>query len=73
MSDIIVDKMVDLDKKYKKLFELTAKYRHHQIRNLKYKTSVDFDKAVYYGRQIDHFLKEELKEIPKSEQQELFK
>ncbi|SEV88588.1 hypothetical protein SAMN05428988_0122 [Chitinophaga sp. YR573] len=73
MSDITVDKLQDLEKKYKKIFELSAKLRHHQIRHIKFKTSVDFDKGVYYARQLDHFIKEELKEIPKSEQQELFK
>ena len=47
--------------------------RHHQIRYFKYKTSIDLDKARYYERQVDRILKDELKEVPKSEQQELFK
>jgi hypothetical protein len=70
MADETVDKLEDLRKKYHKLLTLAAKLRHHQIRHYKYKTSVDFDKSVYYGRQVDHFLN---KEISQSEKQELFK
>jgi len=62
-----------IEEKYQRLFRLAAKLRHHQARHYKYKTSVDFDKALYYGRQIDHFLKKELKDVPESLKQELFK
>jgi hypothetical protein len=59
------------EKKYNRLYQLTWKVRHHQIRWFKFKTSVDLDKARDYERQLDKLLKEEEKQKI-SQQKELF-
>lgn len=71
MSDITVDKLEALQKKYDRLFELARKTRYHQDRHENFNTSVDKDKARIYRRQLDQLIKEEVK-IRQSNQQELF-
>lgn len=58
-------------KKYNRLLGLVIKLRYYQNLFYQHKASAYREKAIYYGRQIDRFIRKE-KEYIDSQQGELF-
>ena len=60
-----------LQKKYDRLLHLTRKVRGHQKEYYKYRASDDREKARYWERHLDQFIKDEVK-VMGSNQKEIF-
>lgn len=71
MSDLTVDKLQQLQKRYDKLLDLARKTRGLQKEYFKYRASSDLEKAKHWEKQLDSFIKDELKSKD-SQQKEMF-
>lgn len=64
-------RLTELQKKYDRLLDLARKARGHQKEYFKYRASSDLEKSKYWERQLDQFIKDEVK-AKESKQKELF-